>query len=67
MGNRLKRATDKPVLLGFGISTPAHAVEAAASADGVIVASALVRILLKGGGPDDAGAFVRSLRSALDA
>ena len=67
MGRRLKAATDKPALLGVGISTPEQAVEAAASADGVIVGSALVRVLLKGGGPDDVGAFVSSLRSALDA
>jgi tryptophan synthase alpha chain len=67
MGKRLKATTDKPALLGVGISTAAHAVEAAASADGVIVGSALVRRLLDGGGPDDAAAFVASLRAALDA
>lgn len=67
MGRRLKKATDKPVLLGVGISTPEQAVEAAASADGVIVGSALVRIILSGGGPEEAGAFVASLRAALDA
>jgi hypothetical protein len=32
----------------------------------VIVGSALVRRLLDGGGPDEAAAFVRSLRVALD-
>ena len=66
MGRRCKAATDKPVLLGVGISTPAQAAQAAASADGVIVGSALVRRLLDGGGPDEAAAFVRSLRVALD-
>jgi tryptophan synthase alpha chain len=65
MGRRCKAATDKPVLLGVGISTPAQAAEAAASADGVIVGSALVRRLLDGGGPDEAAAFVSSLREAL--
>ncbi len=67
MGRRCKAATDKPVLLGVGISTPDQAATAAASADGVIVGSALVRRLLDGGGPDEAAAFVRSLRVALDA
>jgi len=67
MGKRLKDATDKPALLGVGVSTPAQAVEAASAADGVIVGSALVRRLLDGGGPDDAAAFVAELRSALDA
>jgi tryptophan synthase alpha chain len=67
LAKRLKAATDKPVLVGFGISTPEQAVEAAAEADGAIVGSALVRILLDGGGPEEAAAFVASLRAALDA
>jgi tryptophan synthase alpha chain len=66
MGRRCKAVTDKPVLVGVGISTPAHAARAAASADGVIVGSALLRRLLDGGGPDEAAAFVRTLRAALD-
>jgi tryptophan synthase alpha chain len=66
MGRRCKAATDKPVLLGVGISTPGQAADAAASADGVIVGSALVRRLLDGGGPEEAAAFVASLRTALD-
>jgi tryptophan synthase alpha chain len=66
MGRRCKAATDKPVLLGVGISTPGQAAQAAASADGVIVGSALVRRLLDGGGPDEAATFVATLRSALD-
>jgi tryptophan synthase alpha chain len=66
LAKRLKDATDKPVLVGFGISTPEHAVAGSAVADGVIVGSALVRILLDGGGPDEAAAFVSSLRDALD-
>lgn len=66
MGRRCKAVTDKPVLLGVGISTPEHAAEAAAHADGVIVGSALVRRLLDGGGPEEAASFVRSLRAALD-
>ena len=66
LAKRLKATTDKPVLVGFGISTPAQAVEAAAEADGVVVASALMRILLDGGGPEDAAAFVKSMRAALD-
>ncbi|HEV7525779.1 MAG TPA: tryptophan synthase subunit alpha [Acidimicrobiia bacterium] len=66
MGRRCKAVTDKPVLLGVGISTPEQAAEAAAHADGVIVGSALVRRLLDGGGPEEAATFVRSLRVALD-
>jgi tryptophan synthase alpha chain len=66
MGRRCKAVTDKPVLLGLGISTPEQAVEVAGFADGVIVGSALVRRLLDGGGPEQAREFVRSLREALD-
>ncbi|MEW6475862.1 MAG: tryptophan synthase subunit alpha [Actinomycetota bacterium] len=66
MGRRLKAATDKPVLLGVGLSTPEHAVAASAVADGVIVGSALVRRLLEGGGPEQAGALVADFRRALD-
>ena len=40
---RLKRITDKPAAVGFGISTPEHAREVTkCGADGVIVGSALV-------------------------
>jgi tryptophan synthase alpha chain len=66
IGTRLKAVTDKPVLIGFGVTTPEQAVAAAASADGVIVGSALVRRLLDGGGPDEAAAYIASLRQALD-
>ncbi len=66
MGRRCKAMTDSPVLLGVGISTPDQAVAAARSADGVIVGSALVRRLLTGGGPEEAGGFVAELREALD-
>ena len=66
IAKRLKAVTDKPVLIGFGVSTVEHAVEACAEADGVVVASALVRRLLAGGGPEAAGEFVTELRAGLD-
>ena len=66
MGQRCKATTDLPVLLGVGISTAEQAVEAARAADGVIVGSALVRRVLSGGGPDEAGRYVAELRTALD-
>jgi len=67
LARRLKAVTDKPVVMGFGVSTPEQAVEASAEADGVVVASALMRVVLGGGGPEEAGAFVAGLRAALDA
>jgi len=66
LARRCRAVTDKPVIVGLGVSTPEHAVEACAEADGVIVGSALVRRILDGGGPDEAAAFVGSLREALD-
>lgn len=67
MAKRLKAMTDRPVLLGFGVSTPAQAVEACAEADGVIVASALMRRLLDGAGPQQVAELVGDMRTALDA
>jgi tryptophan synthase alpha chain len=66
IARRLKSVTDKPVLVGVGVSTPDQAAEVAAVADGVIVGSALVRKLLDGGGPEAAHAFVSDLRAGLD-
>jgi tryptophan synthase alpha chain len=66
LARRLKSVTDKPVLIGFGISTPAHAVAAAEAADGVVVASALMRRYLDGASPDELGAQVAEIRAALD-
>jgi tryptophan synthase alpha chain len=66
LAKRLKSVTDKPVIMGFGVSTPDQAVAAAAEADGVVVASALMRIVLDGGGPDQVADFVGRMRAALD-
>jgi tryptophan synthase alpha chain len=67
MAKRLKTVTDRPVLIGIGVSTAEQAVEACRDADGVVVGSALVRRLLAGGGPEEAAAFVGELRAAIDA
>ena len=66
MARRLKEITDKPVIIGIGVSTPEHAAEIAQVADGVVVASAIIRRMLEGGSIDDAIAFVAELRRALD-
>lgn len=66
LARRLKAATDKPVLMGFGISSPEQAVAAAAHADGVVVASTLMRLALDGASPDEVGDTVRAFRTALD-
>ena len=66
LAGRLKAVTDKPVVMGFGVSGPEQAVAAAQGADGVVVASALMRLLLDGAGPDAVGDAVAALRAALD-
>ncbi len=66
LAKRCKAATDLPVIVGFGISTPAQAAEVSSVADGVVVASALMRRLLDGESPDDLGRAVGALRKALD-
>ncbi|MCG3115207.1 MAG: tryptophan synthase subunit alpha [Candidatus Manganitrophus sp. SA1] len=42
---KLKSMTDRPVAVGFGISTPDEAKEMGQAADGIIVGSALVKII----------------------
>lgn len=58
----LRRVTDLPVAVGFGVSTGAQARAAAASADAVVVGSALVRAASEGRVAD----LVRDLRAGLD-
>jgi tryptophan synthase alpha subunit len=50
---------------GFGISTPEHAAAAGLLADGVVVGSRAVQVAEEG--PSALGAYVGSLRTALDA
>ena len=66
LAGRLKAVTDKPVVMGFGVSTPEQAVEVASVSDGVIVGTALVRRILEGGGPDELHSVLGAMRSALD-
>ncbi len=66
LAGRLKQVTDLPVVMGFGISNAETACAASVASDGVVVASAIMRILLDGGGALEAGQFVRTLRQALD-
>ena len=47
---RLKKLSAKPVLIGFGVSTPKQARDLGALSDGVIVGSAIVESLRRFGG-----------------
>ncbi|NUR30838.1 MAG: tryptophan synthase subunit alpha [Catenulispora sp.] len=63
---RLRSVSDRPVLLGFGISSPDQAREAGRHADGVVVGAAVMRRVLDGAGPGELRDFVATLRQALD-
>ena len=63
---RARRHSARPVLIGFGIDTPDRAAAAARHADGVIVASALMRRVLDGASSASIGRDVAALRTALD-
>lgn len=62
----VRDVTDRPALVGLGVSTPEQAVETCAFADGVIVGSAVIRAVQEEG-IEAAVALVKSMRGALDA
>lgn len=61
--SRIKKATDIPVAVGFGVRTPQQAADIARVADGVVVGSALVDLVAEHG--TAAPAKLRELTSAL--
>lgn len=64
---RVRTVTETPLAVGFGVSTPAHAREVGALADGVIVGSALLDVIERSDHPRRAaGRFVAALRAALE-
>lgn len=65
LARRVKTVTDKPVLVGVGVSNAEQAVEASQVSDGVIMGAAVVRRLIEDG-PDEVGAFIGEVRAALD-
>ena len=65
----LRGVTAKPLCVGFGISTPAHAAAVGRIADGAVVGSAIVRLVeARTGSPtlvDDVGKFIAELKAPL--
>jgi tryptophan synthase alpha chain len=66
----LRSQSSVPVAVGFGITTPADAEAIAGFADGVVVGSALVKIIAEHGSAPDlqerVAEFVRALRAGVD-
>ncbi len=63
----VKQATNIPVAIGFGINTPEQAAKYAKIADGVIVGSAIVRLVEKHGenAPKYVFDYVKSMKDAI--
>lgn len=71
MTGAIRRHTDLPIAVGFGISNPEQARQVAAHADAIVVGSAIVnQIAARGASPDlvpQVAAFVKSLADAVKA
>jgi len=64
----IKQHTSTPVAVGFGISNPAQAAEVAGYADGVIVGSAIVRLIgVNGDSPDTPRKVYEFVKPLVDA
>lgn len=66
MVGAIREVTDTPCAIGFGISTPEQAEKMAGIADGVIVGSAIVKIVAKSGknAAPEIAAYVRKMKDA---
>ncbi len=62
---RVREATDRPALVGLGVSTPEQAAEACSFADGVIVGSAVIKAI-QDEGIEAAIRLVKEMREAID-
>jgi tryptophan synthase alpha chain len=62
----MRATTRLPLAAGFGISTPQQAAAVAKIADGVVVGSAIVRLIERNAGEAALESFARSLRGGID-
>lgn len=63
----VRKNTDIPCAIGFGISTPEQAKKMADMSDGAIVGSAIIQLLEKYGrkAPEHIGAYVKSMKDGM--
>jgi tryptophan synthase alpha chain len=66
IASRLKATSDRPILVGVGVSNAEQAVQCAEVSDGVIVGASVVRRVLEGQGAEGVGRYVEELRRGLD-
>ena len=62
---RVKARTEKPLCVGFGVSTPEQARRIAKVADGVIVGSRIIQLIEEDKSLENACSFIKLLRDAL--
>jgi tryptophan synthase alpha chain len=62
---RVRERTEKPLCIGFGVSTPEQARRIAKIADGVIVGSRIIQLLDEDKSLKNVCSFIKSLRDAL--
>lgn len=67
--DKLKKITDTPVVVGFGVSTPEQARSVSKISDGVVVGSAIIKVIEKNNKSKTvhlkAGKFVKTLTKAM--
>ncbi len=63
---RVRKAARQPLCVGFGISTPAQAKQVARFADGIIVGSRIIQLMVEDKTLKKVRGFVKGLRQALD-
>jgi tryptophan synthase alpha chain len=65
--SRVKKSSNLPVCVGFGISTTAQARQISAIADGVIVGSKIIQLMETDASLDEVRELAKGLRAALNA
>jgi tryptophan synthase alpha chain len=63
---RVRKVAQQPLCVGFGISTPEQAKQAAQKADGVIIGSRIIQLMESDTSLQATGTFIKELRVALD-
>ena len=63
--SRIKKYTDLPICVGFGIKSPEDAKSISLSADGVVVGSAIIETVQKGASEREVSDFISSLSKSV--